>query len=254
MKLFNCITALCISAGCAAAPANATATTPVDLAVEPAAIDEPADNITAAAAPNDTMVTGRLRVSGEGKIELTPDMARITLSVESKSRNADKAVTQNAADTKALLGTLSAAGVADADVKTAGYEVFPGWRRGQTNVQTTITVTVRDLSALGGILKKSLETGATTAQGIQFDVSDRDAQEKAAMKLAVTDARDRGEALASAAGRSLGDVVSIDSSISDAGRWYYDDIRAEGGASDIPIAPGTLAINVEVTVAFGLEA
>ncbi len=241
---------LSILTGCAAAPVSASATTespqPTDAAAEPTAAT------TTTTTASHELDAGRLRVAGRGIESVTPDLARISLSIDSIARKADTAVDDNADATRRVLDELASLGIAKADMQTSGYDVMPSWeRRGQTEVHTTIDVTVRDLAKLGKVLRASTDAGATTTHGIEFDISDREAREKAAMTAAVADARARGEALAGAAGRKLGEVVSIDTVVAPATTTWLEEADE---ATAVPVAPGSFDVRVDVTVAFVLEA
>ncbi len=65
-------------------------------------------------------------------------------------------------------------------------------------------------TALGTLLDKVVQAGATSVGGIRFDLKDRDGAEREALRLAVADARARAEAAASGAGVRIVRVQTID--------------------------------------------
>src|SRR5438132_8106392 len=73
----------------------------------------------------------------------------------------------------------------------------------------TLELTVRDLARIGSTIDAAVAGGATTVQGISYDTSDRGGHEAAALAAAVKDAHTKAQAMATAAGISLGNVLSI---------------------------------------------
>jgi uncharacterized protein YggE len=56
----------------------------------------------------------------------------------------------------------------------------------------------------------AVQAGATSSEGIRFDLKDRAAVEREAIRLAVADARGRADAAASGAGRAIDRIVRIE--------------------------------------------
>ncbi|MBC8104503.1 MAG: SIMPL domain-containing protein, partial [Cytophagales bacterium] len=64
-------------------------------------------------------------VSGTGEVQVKPDIARVTLGVQNQGREASGVSQENAQKTDALIKAVKAAGVADKDIQTAGYSLYP---------------------------------------------------------------------------------------------------------------------------------
>ena len=77
----------------------------------------------ATAAPDDQLST--LTASGEGKVQVRPDVAIVTLGVVSEAPNAKAALAANSSDMTNVTAAIRAAGVADADIATSGFSVSP---------------------------------------------------------------------------------------------------------------------------------
>jgi uncharacterized protein YggE len=112
-----------------------------------------------------------------------------------------------------------------------------------------VTVRVRDLDALGGILAAALGDGANTLGGLSFGVSDETALRESARRAAVADAMATARVLADAAGVTLGAVEEL----SELGAsWGPQPMgRMEMAMSDaVPVAAGESTISSEVRMIF----
>jgi uncharacterized protein YggE len=77
-------------------------------------------------------------------------------------------------------------------------------------VTNSIEVRVDDLDGLGKLMDAAVASGATGIGDVRFDLKDRAAAEREALKLAVADAKGRAEAAAAGAGLRLGSVLRIE--------------------------------------------
>jgi uncharacterized protein YggE len=71
-------------------------------------------------------------------------------------------------------------------------------------------VRVDDVSRAGEVLDAAVGSGATSVSGVRFDLKDRSAAEREALKKAVADARGRADAAAAGAGMKVERVVKIE--------------------------------------------
>ena len=205
-----------------------------------------------------------LSVDGDGKVTLVPDMATISIGVHSENKNATEAVASNNSKSQAVVTALKSFGIADKDIRTRNFSIFPrqewskdGERLGITYVvDNTVVVTVRDLDKIGKILDEAIKAGANNIGGISFDVTDRESAYQKALAAAVENARARAEAIAKAAGVSIDKVQSIDSYVNASPvpvmRSYAKDMEASA-ANEVPISAGSMDITVTVHIVFILQ-
>src|SRR5437588_3264364 len=66
-----------------------------------------------------------LTASGEGIAMAVPDIAVVDLGVVSNGRSALAALSANSSDMAAVIAIIKAAGVADKDIGTSGFNVSP---------------------------------------------------------------------------------------------------------------------------------
>lgn len=201
-------------------------------------------------------------VNGSAQVSLTPDIAYISIGVTTENADAAVAVERNNAQALNVINTLRALGIAEEDILTNNFSIYPtpvytpeGQQRETTFMVTnTVFVTLRDLDQVGEILGSVVESGANQVTGIQFDVADKTTALAEARRLAVENSRSLAEDLAEAAGVDLGPVKSI----SLLGSNYPIPVthQREFAAMDVgsvPISTGQLTITVDVNVVYEIR-
>jgi uncharacterized protein len=203
-----------------------------------------------------------ITVAGSGKSFLAPDIATISIGVRTEDEDPAQAMAVSNDQAQTITDALQEMGVAARDIQTTSFNIYPNQQYNESGtpisttyvVENTVSVTVRDLSVLGELLGASVEAGANQIYGIQFDVEDREEALSQARVAAIEDARAKAEALAEAAGVSLGELESI-SEVSGFPQPFFEGRggAAETAAADVPISPGQLTITVDVNMVFGIE-
>jgi uncharacterized protein len=219
-------------------------------------------SVTAQTSPSQAPVRS-LTVTGSAQSILTPDIAYIYIGVHTENADAKTAISTNNTDTQKVINALKAAGVADKDLRTTNFSVYPNQQTGPNGeskgityvVDNTVYVTVRDLTKMGDILDAAATAGANSISGIQFDVADKNTALSEARKNAINNARQLAQETAQAAGVNLGPIQSITYSS------YNQPIpmfAGKGGvaldaASSVPVNPGQLTLSVDVTIVYEIQ-
>ena len=213
-----------------------------------------------------TAIPGTITVVGEGKVTLEPDIARVTIGVETVTNTVKEASDTNRAAVESVLNTLLAQGVAEEDLQTSGFSIYAE-RFGpdgpleegdvRYRVSNNVSVTIRDLDNVGTILDAAIEAGANNIYGVEFAVDDPGVSESEARAAAIADAQAKAAELAELTGLSLGQVVSV-SEVVGAGGGYYagnfaEQARAFGGGGT-PVTPGQLDLVMQLQVIFSIDA
>jgi hypothetical protein len=214
---------------------------------------------------SDIPIDHSLSVSGRGSVALAPDLARVSIGVQTENENAALAVDTNTIAADAVMGALEQFAIPPQDIQTANFSVTPVHERtsgGEVisttfRVQNTVLVTVRDLDTLGAILDAVVSAGANTIQGIRFDLdpATREAAYRQALELAMQDARAQAGVLAAAAGVRLVDVLTLDiNTVGGITQDFDDNFLAAGELAgvraDVPISPGQTDLAVQVFVVY----
>jgi len=197
---------------------------------------------------------------GTGEVILTPDVAYISIGIESRADEVSAALTINNSQASRIAEVLRGMGVEERDIQTSAFNVFPMQQYGPSGetlevlyvVNNTVTVTVRNLNTLGELLDAAVRAGANTINNIQFDVENKEAAVKEARRLAIEHARQTAAELAEAAGVQLGDLVSLNVYSSGSPIPVYEGKSFGGvGASGatVPVAAGQMILyyNADLT-------
>ncbi len=203
----------------------------------------------------------RIVVTGEAEVSAVPDIARLTLGVETRAETAGAALAENATAMRALFAALDGLGVAPEDRQTVRLDLSPVYRdRSDTfeapseivgyRADNLVAVVLRDISALGGAIDAVAASGANRIDGIGFEIAEAEALLDMARAEAVRDGQARAALYAEAAGVGLGPVISITERGGGAPRPMM--ARAEM-AMDMPVAEGRLSLGASVEMVFGIE-
>ncbi|HEY93965.1 MAG TPA: SIMPL domain-containing protein [Dehalococcoidia bacterium] len=205
-------------------------------------------------------------VTGQGEVSVEPDIAVLSLGIESEGKSVAAARDRAAAAMNDVMDTLSSNGVADKDIQTQYFniqqvrrwdreteeEVVTGYR-----VTNTVTVTIRDIEKVGTIIDAVTDAGGdlTRINGINFSIDDPDEYYEEARKEAVADAKKKAEQLAKLANVSLGAATYISE-----GMFYAPVARAEmavgydeGASYSTSISPGELDISLSIQIAYAIK-
>jgi uncharacterized protein YggE len=152
--------------------------------------------------------------TGQATVKRAPDVAFLVVGVETRAKNPRDAQRQNAELMTATERRLTAAGVARDALRTLGLDLqqefdFVQGRRVPREfvARNTIEVRIDEVARVGEIMDAAVQGGATSSGGVRFDLRDRAAAEREAVRLAVADARGRADAAAAGAGRANARVL-----------------------------------------------
>jgi uncharacterized protein YggE len=206
----------------------------------------------AATAPT---TTSTVTVTGTGTVTAVPDQASFSFTVQTKATTAATALGHNATVTRSVIAAVEDAGVPEADIQTSQVSLDPVTSNDGTSIvaftaSDTISVTKLAIAKAGAVVDAAVGAGATNVYGPSLMLSSQDAIYANALKAAVAQAKTKAQALADAAGLTLGSVVAMVEGGGVAVPLPY----AQGAAKDItPIEPGTQAVQATVTVTYALS-
>jgi uncharacterized protein YggE len=198
-------------------------------------------------------------VSGESSISRAPEVAYLTLSIESRARNPRDAQRQNAEASAGVQQQIAAAGIQKDAVRTLGlwleqeFDSNNGRRTPRGFVaRNTLEVKIEDVARAGETADALVQAGATSLGGIRFDLKDRGAVEREALRLAVADAGRRADAAASGAGRTIDRILRIEDSRPDVvvPRMM---MRAEGASAQTAVEPGLIEVRAHVALTASMK-
>jgi uncharacterized protein YggE len=202
-------------------------------------------------------------VQGRGEVKAKPDMAIVSIGVVRQAQTAREALDANNAAMAAVLQSLKAQGFEDRDVQTSNFSVAPRYdysREGMPpkmdgyEVSNQVTVTVRDLAKLGGVLDQGVSDGSNQIHGVAFAIAAPEPLADEARKLAVEDAVRKAKLYAEAAQVKLGPITRIE----EQGGYrppqpYMKTMRMAAEASQAPIAQGEQSIEIDVSISWEIR-
>ncbi len=159
---------------------------------------------------------GGIEVTGQGTLEVVPDMGRISLNVRREGSDAaalTRTLNKVTADLIALAGKL---GMDEKDITATALSINPRYRRqGEETVadgvvaSRSMTVVLRDLGLYIEFLNQALALGVNNVEPIRLDTSEREALENEALTLAMEDAKAEAARIADGFGVKLGSVTHV---------------------------------------------
>ena len=199
----------------------------------------------------------QLITTGTGETTVAPDRATISIGVQSRAATAAAAASDNARRQKAIIDTLRSLGLTAEQIRTVNYNVTPDMQYNQASgtsrvigyvVSNVVQADVRRLDDAGKLIDAALAKGANQINGLQFYSSKADSVRRAALAIAVANARADAEALARAAGGSLGQLLELSTAsmpIRPIGVAMGEVAMAK--MAPTPIEPGEQSVSATVT-------
>lgn len=203
-----------------------------------------------------------ITISGEGEVTAIPDIAEVSLGVETQNSNVAAAQTENTAKMNSLIVQLKGLDIVEEDIKTTNYSIYPRYDypdgsqvlRGYI-VSQNVTVKIRDLDKIADVLGLAGQAGVNQLGGLSFTIDEQEDLKQNAREKALANAKAKAETLADIAGVKLGRLVSFSESGNDyyPQPVYFGEQRAYGlggGDSAPSVEPGSQDIIVYVTVTY----
>ena len=202
-------------------------------------------------------------VNGTGKVTVTPDVAILSLGIQAQAIDVAQAQAEAAAAMDKVMTALKDAGVAEKDIQTTYFSIYPltKWDNDKQEsiitgyqVTNTVTVKVRKVDQTGSVIDAVAIAGGnlTRVNNISFTVDDPTPYYEQARVKAVADAVAKAKKLADNAGIKLGKVTYITESSNTPSPIYRTDMAAapkEGSTTPISTGEIDITTNVQITYA-----
>ena len=214
-------------------------------------------------------------VTGQATITVEPDLALLTIGVETRAETVADARAEAADAMEAIVEAVNEHGLEEEDVQTQSFNIWPEYvypeigsgeiRSRQPvlvgyTVRNTAAIKIRDIDSVGTIIDDVAGAGGnvTLIEGISFSIEDPEPFMTQLREEAVADATEKAEHLASLSDVSIGDLTFI----SEAGggapiaRSFSDDAFAfaeSAPAAITPISGGELQLGLSVQAVFEIR-
>ncbi|MEM3160628.1 MAG: SIMPL domain-containing protein [Nitrososphaera sp.] len=205
----------------------------VDCATDPSLV-HCAEDAELISAPIDDSDKATLTTSGSATTKTQPDRFTVTVGVETSGETAREAASQNANMTATVIAALQELGIAEEQMSTSSYSVYPVYGNSSDRVcieiyppppecqQTEITGYKASSSIsvtldadgevdAGQVIDTAIEAGANNVSGVYFFLSSEKQQDvrDGLIADAIADARQRADAAADALGMQVSGIHSV---------------------------------------------
>jgi hypothetical protein len=216
---------------------------------------------------NDNQIVNTITVSGKGEVVVKPDIATVSFGVTAENLDVAKAQTESATKINKIIDLLKSKGVAEKDIKTTNYNIYPRYDYNQTNqtfpyggkqvlaayvVSQTVEVKILEIAKAGEILSGVGEFGVTDVSGLTFTVDDEEKVKDQARDLAIEDAKAQAKVLAKGLDVKLVKITSFSENANYP--MYYGvssakmmDSAVSSVAPQVPAGENKITSNVSIT-------
>lgn len=207
-----------------------------------------------------------IEVTGHGSATISPDVGYASFAVETRTKAAAQAASDNATTMDAVVRALRGAGIAGLRIETYGYNLQPQYAYpsqqsanrtrvidGYTAVNN-VRVTVPDVDAVGRVIDTAIGAGANRVSSLSFEASDTEAARQEALRSAVRSARTQAEAIAAALERTLGSPIEVHGGASTTPPRPMSGavMMRAAEAAPTPVEAADQTVNASVTIRFAL--
>jgi uncharacterized protein len=194
-------------------------------------------------------------VQATGEVDYTPDVAYVTLGVNTEGASAGAATADLNGRANAVIAALKSLGISAGDIQTKNYNLY--YRQSTETVKAAFVASESigvktTIDKAGAALDAGLRAGANQTYGLSFDTSQGDALYKQALQRAVKQAHDLAAIAAAAAGVRLGNVRTINFGSSIAAPMAAQGVMRMDAAPP-QLAAGTGHMSASVSMTYDLQ-
>lgn len=211
-------------------------------------------------------VNSIINVSGSGEILAKPDIAYLSIGVQSEGNTAAAAQKANATKINKVTQLLKEKwNISADDIQTSQFYVQPDYTFNEKEGQKlkgyvanhTLSVKYRNLDKIGQLLDEATNSGANNVDNIRFSVENPSAYEEEAIAKALINAQSKASAVAKAAKRGLGTLVNVSV---DGGDAQVLTLRESAmskplldGGNETEIQSGQVTVKVQVSAQYEMN-
>ncbi len=206
-----------------------------------------------------------LEVVGRGEVRIKPEVAYLTILVETTAKKASDAVRENAEKMKKVIDKLKSEIGKEDKITTSGYTLSPiyeysdkikGSQLTGYGASNGVTVETRNLNDIGKLVDSATQVGANRINSLSFDTNKREEYKRQTLVQAVQDARTTADTVARASGVKIVKILRISPSYEVPGPMVRElgfAKMATAQPAPTPIEPGELTVSATVNIVFEIE-
>lgn len=163
-------------------------------------------------------VSSELSVVGEGSVDVTPDLAVITVGVSVQNEQSAEAVkTKIDKVNNAVIAAMKKIGIKQDDIQSTNYSINPSYDDRGTGItgyngSVSIEIKARNTSLASKIIEEATNAGANEIYGTQFTVEHPENYREMARTKAIANAKEQAEKLSKELGIHLGKITNLEES------------------------------------------
>jgi hypothetical protein len=208
--------------------------------------------------------TGTVTVTGNARVSVASDRARVRFAVETEAATAAEAVSTNAEHMDRAITALRSAMEDAGSLETSGYSLSPVYRQpprdqgGEPRIAgyralNHIVVTLTDVERVGAVLDAAVAAGVNRVAGLSFYAEDTRPARLEALRQATAEARAEADVIAAALGVPLGPALRVQTS-SDMPQLREEMMMraADMAAVSTPVEAGEQEVRASVSITYRL--
>ena len=204
-----------------------------------------------------------IEVSGNGEVQVAPDMATVEIAIETSAPTAADAAGANGALAQKVRDAIRSKLGDKGTMWTGGYSLFPDYNQqpngGKPTIvgyraENSITIQTGQLDVVGPVIDAAIAAGANRVNSLSYSLRDDSKARGDAIAKAARDAQAQAQALASALGVKLGAVIkaSTTSEIRPL-PMVRASFAALSSAAPTPIEAGQVTVPATVSLTYAIQ-
>jgi uncharacterized protein YggE len=204
-----------------------------------------------------------IQVSGTGETQATPDLAVLSLAIETHAATAAEAAGRNGGLAQKVSDALRAKLGDKGKTWTGGYSLYPEYGdESRPNMKPTITgyraensITVQTgaLDLVGPLIDAAIAAGANRVNSLDFNLRDDTRARNDAIGKAAKDAQAQAQALAAALGLKLGPIINATTMSSERPQPVMFRAAAMSVNAATPVSPAEVTVPATVSLTYQIE-
>jgi len=199
-----------------------------------------------------------IKVTGQGKVALKPDICNLEFRIISKDKDQVKALEDNNIRSERLVKSFIEANIKEEDIETSSISIRPviNYEKNQELegylVTNSINITIRDIKEIGRYIDLGIRNGGNFGGNLIYSSSKASDAYNEALRLAILDGQKKTNKIAATIGTRVKELIRVEEISRD---YYnrnlvsYDLVEEKTSATNIPdIKVGDIIIEASVSL------
>lgn len=208
-----------------------------------------------------------IQVSGHGEVSASPDLAQVSIAVETTGGTAGEVIADNARRSDKVVSAIKGMLGKDDKITTTGYGLEPRYdnsKPGQGSeprivgyiVRNEVQVEMHKMDQVGVLIDAAITSGGNRVNNLSFGLAKRDEILRTALERAGSEAKAQAESIAKALGVRLVRVLHASSSGVPMPQPRYmakAGFAAMEARASTAIEPGSVSVHAVLEVSYEIE-